>query len=155
VGTEQFYWDADNINIYNPNNEDQQIRIGKYDNENYGIGFTEDGGNTWESAIGFDGIRLGSLTINDINSQLKQVKVEIVSSEGTVYNEDIMPSLPTVLTARIIVGTIPQTDLTGYNFQWQKSEDSGTSWANISGATASTYQYNATISEQVRCMVTK
>lgn len=58
LGTDQFYWDADNIYIYDPNDQRKQIRIGRYDGINYGIGFTQDSGLTWVSAFGFDGINL-------------------------------------------------------------------------------------------------
>lgn len=57
-GTDQFYWDASNIYIQNPDNTDQQIRIGLYDGEHYGIAFTRDGGVTWQNALDFDGIHL-------------------------------------------------------------------------------------------------
>ena len=56
LGTDQFYWDADNIYIFDPSNPDRQIRIGKYDGTNYGIGYTTDNGVTWQNAIGFDGV---------------------------------------------------------------------------------------------------
>lgn len=56
LGTDQFYWDADNIYIFDPSNPDRQIRIGKYDGTNYGIGYTKDNGDTWLNAIGFDGV---------------------------------------------------------------------------------------------------
>ena len=63
-GSDQFYWDATNIYIINPADADQQIRIGKYDGTNYGIGFTTDGGSTWSTAIGFSGVvfSAGSVT---------------------------------------------------------------------------------------------
>ena len=35
-------------------------------------------------------------------------------------------------------GTWPST-VSGYVYQWQKSSDNGVTWANISGATATTY----------------
>ena len=56
LGTDQFYWDADNIYIFDTENPDNQIRIGKYDGEHYGIGYTTDSGVTWQTAIGFDGV---------------------------------------------------------------------------------------------------
>lgn len=63
LGTNQFYWDADNIYIIDPDNHLRQIRIGRYDGINYGIGFTHNDGITWESAFGFDGIDLSYSTI--------------------------------------------------------------------------------------------
>jgi hypothetical protein len=60
LGTDQFYWDADNIYIYDTSEPLNQIRIGRYHDTNYGIGFTEDGGATWQTAIGFDGTHIRS-----------------------------------------------------------------------------------------------
>ncbi|MDD3041259.1 hypothetical protein, partial [Bacteroides sp.] len=57
-GTNDFYWDNDAIVLHYPSDENKEIRIGKYDGINYGIGFTTDGGSTWLSAIGFDGVVL-------------------------------------------------------------------------------------------------
>lgn len=70
LGTDQFYWDASNIYIKNPDSTNQQIRIGLYDGEHYGIGYTTDGGNTWQNAIGFDGVHFAVTTLVDtlINS---------------------------------------------------------------------------------------
>jgi hypothetical protein len=67
LGTDQFYWDSDNIYIIDPVNPNRQIRIGRYDGENYGIGFTKDDGGSWESTIGFDGIDLNYTTIDVSN----------------------------------------------------------------------------------------
>lgn len=60
LGTDQFYWDSSNIIIMNPDNVDQQIRIGLYDGKNYGIAFTQNGGATWQNAIGFDGVHFSA-----------------------------------------------------------------------------------------------
>ena len=64
LGTEQFYWDADNIYIIDPTNPRRQIRLGRFDGVNYGIGFTQDDGATWVSAFGFDGINLNYSSID-------------------------------------------------------------------------------------------
>lgn len=64
LGTDQFYWDADNIYIFDPTNASRQIRIGRFDGEHYGIGFTQDDGATWVSAFGFDGVNLNYQTID-------------------------------------------------------------------------------------------
>lgn len=60
LGSEQFYWNDQNIYVINPEDTDQQIRIGKYDGEHLGIGYTNDGGETWFSAISFDGVHLSA-----------------------------------------------------------------------------------------------
>lgn len=58
LGTNRFFWDAENICAINPENSNQQIRFGLYDGEHYGIGFTQDGGETWQNAIGFGGVNV-------------------------------------------------------------------------------------------------
>ena len=58
LGTTNFYWDAGNIYIINPNDSSQQIRIGQYDGTHYGIGFTRDGGLTWQTAMDFQGLNV-------------------------------------------------------------------------------------------------
>ena len=47
-------------------NTDQQIRIGRYDGTNYGIAFTQDGGDTWQNAIDFSGVHISSGEIDQI-----------------------------------------------------------------------------------------
>ncbi len=58
LGTTNFYWDAGNIYIINPNDSGQQIRIGQYDGTHYGIGFTRDSGLTWQTAMDFQGLNV-------------------------------------------------------------------------------------------------
>lgn len=58
LGTTNFYWDAGNIYIIDPSDNNRQIRIGRYDNQNYGIGFTRDGGYTWQTAMDFNGLNV-------------------------------------------------------------------------------------------------
>ena len=60
LGTERFVWNGDNIYISDPDNPENQIRMGLYDGVNYGIGYTNDGGSTWQNAIGFYGGHLGA-----------------------------------------------------------------------------------------------
>lgn len=64
AGSDNFMWNEDYIVAKNPSNTNQQIRYGKYDGSHMGIAFTQDGGKTWQSAIGFNGITLqaGSVT---------------------------------------------------------------------------------------------
>lgn len=71
LGTDRFYWDAGNIYILDPLNMDRQIRIGLYDGVNYGIGYTQNGGVTWQNAIGFNGIHLSTSQIQEIVSQIE------------------------------------------------------------------------------------
>ncbi len=53
LGSNSFYWDAQAIFIYDEadSSQSRQIRIGLYDGKHYGIGYTTDGGKTWQSAI--------------------------------------------------------------------------------------------------------
>lgn len=60
LGTTNFYWDAGNIYIINPQDQGQQIRIGQYDGTRYGIGFTRDGGITWQTAMDFQGLNVSA-----------------------------------------------------------------------------------------------
>lgn len=71
LGSDQFYWTEDNIYVVDPNDEDKQIRIGRYDGTNLGIAYTQDGGTTWQTAIGFDGIHLSASEISLIVSNVK------------------------------------------------------------------------------------
>ena len=98
LGTDQFYWDADNIYIFDPSNPDRQIRIGKYDGTNYGIGYTTDNGVTWQNAIGFDGVSLSASmteTINSLGDRVTEVEskvtpdaiVQTVTESETYQNE--------------------------------------------------------------------
>lgn len=57
-GDAQFFWDAANITIVDPNNNRRMIRLGKYDGTNYGLGFSYDGGRTWQTGMDFDGIQI-------------------------------------------------------------------------------------------------
>jgi phage minor structural protein len=59
LGDTNFYWDDTSIYIIDPLDIQKQIRIGKYDGTNYGIGFTTNGGSSWSTAIDFAGITIG------------------------------------------------------------------------------------------------
>lgn len=74
LGTDQFYWDASNIYIQNPDNTDQQIRIGLYNGTNYGIGYTTDAGETWQNAIGFDGVHFSAESVVETVIDSEQFK---------------------------------------------------------------------------------
>lgn len=61
-GDTYFYWDHSNIFVIDPDDVNKQIRIGKYDGTNYGIGYTSDGGTNWNTVLDHDGIYIGSGT---------------------------------------------------------------------------------------------
>lgn len=77
AGSENFMWNEDYIVAKNPSNPNQQIRYGKYDGSNMGVAFTTDGGNTWQSAIGFNGVVLGtgSVTKSMLASDIDFTKI--------------------------------------------------------------------------------
>jgi len=60
-GNTNFYWDGDNIYIIDPADEDKQIRLGKYNGVNFGIAFTDDGGDTFTQAMTFNGINASAV----------------------------------------------------------------------------------------------
>jgi hypothetical protein len=82
LGTDRFYWDAANIYIIDPNNQDQQIRIGMYDGVNYGIGYTHDGGTTWDTAIGFDGVHFSASSNDSMSSLSTNNLIYIADGDG-------------------------------------------------------------------------
>ena len=80
LGSDQFYWTSDNIYVIDPTDDLRQIRIGRYDGANLGIGYTADGGVTWQTAIGFDGVHLSatdSLTLQTLETQMALVPGQI------------------------------------------------------------------------------
>lgn len=83
-GDTNFKWDDANIEIKDPTNALRLIRIGQYDGNNYGIGFSIDGGQTWITGLDFtgivaDAIKTGTLNADRIGSgTLKTNLVEIV-----------------------------------------------------------------------------
>ena len=72
-GTNDFYWDNDAIILHFPNDANKEIRIGKYDGTNYGIGFTTNGGTTWSTSIGFDGVVLGATDQQNLDGVVETV----------------------------------------------------------------------------------
>ena len=57
-GSQEFYWNNDNIYLIDPTSDQRQIRIGAFDGTNLGIGFTKDGGKSWSTALDFDGLHI-------------------------------------------------------------------------------------------------
>ena len=64
LGTDRFFWDSASICAIDPDDSNRQIRFGLYDGQNYGIGYTLDGGATWRSAIDFDGVKFAAGTVS-------------------------------------------------------------------------------------------
>lgn len=69
-GNTHFKWNGDNIYILDPNDSLKQIRIGKYNGVEYGIGYTKDGGETWNTALDFDGFSLTFDMIGGLTEEL-------------------------------------------------------------------------------------
>lgn len=112
LGTDRFYWDQANIYIIDPATPDRQIRIGLYDGEHYGIGYTQDGGITWQNALGFDGLHFSYSNIP------AAYKIDIIASHGVMLSNGI-PS--TQLAARLYCGPDDVTDATNTaRFQWER-----------------------------------
>ena len=72
LGSDQFYWTGDNLYVIDTNDDDKQIRIGRYDGTNLGIAYTTDGGTTWQNAIDFNGVHLSG---NEIELVAKSVDI--------------------------------------------------------------------------------
>ena len=68
LGSDQFYWTGDNLYVIDTTDDDNQIRIGRYDGVHLGIGYTNDGGTTWLNAIDFDGVHLSASDQQRIDS---------------------------------------------------------------------------------------
>lgn len=72
-GTNDFYWDNDAIVLHFPTDANKEIRIGRYDGTNYGIAFTSDGGTTWSTSIGFDGVVLSTTDQQKLDGVIETV----------------------------------------------------------------------------------
>jgi phage minor structural protein len=112
LGSDQFYWDAQNIYIISPQSSNKQIRIGCYDGTNYGIGFTQDGGATWQNAIGFDGVNFSVTSLqNQVNTQgtalaaLNELVTTSfrVTSQGVVVGQSNVPTSVLVAADRVAI----------------------------------------------------
>jgi phage minor structural protein len=85
-GNANFKWNGDNIYILDPANTLKQIRIGKYDGTNYGIGFTQDGGKTWNTAMSFDGLKLSYTKVEGLSAQLSTINQNVSTAQNTADN---------------------------------------------------------------------
>ena len=56
LGTECFTWQGDAILMSDPGNPKRILKIGQYEVGSYGIAASQDGGETWVKAVGFEGI---------------------------------------------------------------------------------------------------
>lgn len=95
LGSELFFWNGDNIYVIDPENESRQIRIGRYDGEHMGIAYTQDNGETWQTAIGFDGVHLSaggsggtSAEYNELSGRIDDLGDQINEAQATL---DLIP----------------------------------------------------------------
>lgn len=136
LGTTSFYWDAGNIYIVDPSDSNKQIRIGQYDGENYGIGFTRDGGLTWQTAMDFNGLNVTATGFSRV-----YVQEDDPASGGREINTGDMwvKSRPTV-----VWGTVKNATWHGLKAQEWQQLYSGigehATWQNTRGMT---WQYLA------------
>lgn len=86
LGTDSFYWDSQAIFIFDENDatKNRQIRIGKYDGKNYGIGYTKDGGLTWQNAIGFDGV---TFSATGFTKNYVQMDEPVAENVGDIWTQ--------------------------------------------------------------------
>lgn len=56
LGTECFTWQGEAILMSDPENPKRLLKIGQYEAGSYGIAASQDGGETWVKAVGFEGI---------------------------------------------------------------------------------------------------
>ena len=87
LGTDRFYWDSGNIVAQNPENTNQQIRFGCYDGIHYGIAMTQDGGQTWQNCISFNGVTIGA---GSITQSMLDPAIDLGGS--TIYYAESTPS---------------------------------------------------------------
>lgn len=129
-GTSAFYWDSANIHIVNPEDTNRQIRIGLYDGAHYGIGFTTDGGQTWQNAIGFDGVSFSAKSIvstvresaeykGDMKAMVKQTTFEQNARDVTaIFNRIGLDGAQTGIVKADIDGVkVSHSDFNGYTQQ--------------------------------------
>lgn len=130
LGTSAFYWDSANIHIVNPEDTNRQIRIGLYDGAHYGIGFTTDGGQTWQNAIGFDGVSFSAKSIvstvresaeykEDMNAMVNQTTFEQNARDVTaIFNRIGLDGAQTGIVKADIDGVkVTHSDFNGYTRQ--------------------------------------
>lgn len=81
LGSELFYWDGENLTVKDPEApEMRQIRLGCYDGTKYGLAFTQDGGQSWQTALGFNGL---TFSIADMPAAL----MEQINSTSSIVNQ--------------------------------------------------------------------
>lgn len=128
-------------------------------------------GETWQAAPGA-GATTSSYTIasSDVDHYLRVVVTAANAAgsgtAGSAPTSLVLPSLPANTTPPAVSGTTQEDSVlttsngawsgspTSYAYQWQRSAD-GSSWANIAGATSSTYRLSTSdVAQYLRAQVT-
>ena len=142
-------------------NKQASITVGDVNSESF-VQITEEGslvasGAVINGTINATGGSIGNLDIEDLNTSLKTITIEITSSNGSItkYGEDF----ETIFTATIKKGGIALNDEAhnGYDYTWQSSLD-GSVWNKLIDSDNSRYvNYNEkhTTQQYVRCLVSK
>ena len=92
-GDAQFYWDAANITIKDPNNSNRMIRLGKYDGTHYGLGFSYDGGATWKTGMDFDGIQILGSAAADCHAEMDGDSFDIYEGTDSFVHLGVGPGI--------------------------------------------------------------
>ena len=116
--------------------------------------YSLDGGNTWTAIPGASALTY-TLSKTDEHSQVR-FQMTVSNPDTTVVTDTapsaVVPTSPPVATTNPTVSGTTQRTYTltatqgvwsgianSYGYQWQHSSDGGTTWTNISGASASAY----------------
>lgn len=87
MGTDRFMWDSDNIYIFSTEDQNEQIRIGRYDGVHYGIAFTTDGGVTFHQVIDHNGVTseaTGLATQSELEEMGRALSFRVTSAEQAI-----------------------------------------------------------------------
>ena len=81
-GDSNFTWDAANLTMVDPTDQNKMIRFGCYDGTNYGLGFSNDGGQSWVAGFTFGGIKLIRGVGHDGYASIEGDSFDIVDDSG-------------------------------------------------------------------------
>jgi len=120
-----------------------------------------DGGTTWNNVTNvapYSGATTSTLTIANVPTSFNGNKYRVLLSNATCTSPTVSNTstltvnvLPTasvvtsasaILAGNIAVLTATTTPTSGLNIQWQRSTDGGVTWADVPGATTTSYTVN-------------
>ncbi len=134
---------------------------------NTGSGFTNISNDATYSGATTDQLTIANAAVSLSGNQYRCVvsgvctpSVTSTAATLTVHAPAVVSSSPTsqqVCSGSSVTFSVTGTSVASINYQWQVSTNGGSSWSNVSGATASSYQLNpATMSltgNQYRCLL--